>query len=86
MRGTRAKALRRTVRQHADRSLSLEPRYQSAPRTERIREAMVPQLQADGTTQMVKVQVPTCTFRLAPDCIRFYQQHYKRAFVKGQLQ
>jgi hypothetical protein len=46
-----------------------------------LREALVPQLQANGTIQMVRVTVTTATYRLAPTCVRFYQRLFKRAHL-----
>jgi len=83
MRGALAKTLRGRALGQAPFNLSSESRYQPVPGTGRMRVVVVPQPQADGTIQMVKVQVPTVTFRLAPDCSRFFTQRYKRAFVKG---
>ena len=84
MRGALAKTLRGRAFASAPRNLSATPTYQPVPGTGRVRYAMAPELQADGTIKVVNVQVPTCTFRLAPDCARYYTQKFKRAVLKFQ--
>lgn len=82
MRAVLAKRLRRTARNLAPINPSLVSTYAPMPRTGRERTGVQPQLQANGTISMVKVAVKTVTFRLAPDCARYFTQKYKRAFTK----
>ena len=84
MRACRAKDLRYAASRNMPQNLSEEARYAPVPRTARIREAVAPQLQADGTIKMVKVSVNTVTFRLAPDCRRYFTQKFKRMVLKHQ--
>lgn len=83
MRACLAKDLRNVAKRNMPNNLSDEPRYVPVPRTARLRFAYVPEVQANGTIQMVKVEMPTVTFRLAPDCSRYYTQKLKRAYKKG---
>jgi hypothetical protein len=85
MRGTRAKDLRRAVRDSHYTPRFQPTGYVEVPRTARIK--VVPtgrfRTNAEGEQVEITFQCRTVTIALAPDCERHYTQRLKRAYQRG---
>lgn len=87
MRGRRRDALVALCRQYpAYVQAGLEPTYAPEPRTIRKKVFQIPGINNKGERSTVEVTLTTATFRLAPDCRRFYTQRMKRHYHRSHSQ
>jgi hypothetical protein len=83
MRGSRAKALRAEARAALPAIASPVPLYQAVLGTERTYTREIPDFLSDDPAATKKVPwYSTVTFQLAPTCVRYWTQRFKRHYVR----
>ena len=85
MRGSTRKAIRdKCLGYPAYVKAGLTPTYTPEPRTVRRKLYQVPGINDKGERSTVEIAIQTVTYRLAPNCRRFYTQRIKRRYAKEQ--